>query len=100
MSTSFDKPVGKVIEQANIKQTLTVELQDHLNNIAMSQDRIDGLLDAVYGRIFGTNPTPAETIGEPVTAGTSLVSLNSQARDLSIKLNETGDKLTYLLNSL
>lgn len=79
MSTSFDKPVGKVIEQANIKQTLTVELQDHLNNISMSQDRIECLLDAVYGRIFGNNPTTAETIGEPIADGTSLVSLNRQA---------------------
>ena len=87
-------------DQAKVKQTLTDELQDHLNNISMSQDRIECLLDAVYGRIFGNNPTTAGSVGEPVADGTSLVSLNSQARDLSVKLNEMGDKLTYLLNSL
>lgn len=100
MSTSFDKPVGKVNDQSNIKQTLTDELQDHLNNISMSQDRIECLLDAVYCRIFGYNLTTGEIIGESVANGTSLVSLNRQARDLSVKLNERGDKLTYLLNSL
>ncbi len=89
-------------DQAKVKQTLTEELQDHLNNISMSQDRIECLLNAVYGRIFGNNPTTttAGTVGEPIADSTSLVSLNSQARDLSVKLNEMGDKLTYLLNSL
>lgn len=87
-------------DQAKVKQTLTDELQDHLNNISMSQDRIESLLNAVYGRIFGNNPITGETIGEPIADGTSLVSLNRQARDLSVKLNEMGDKLTYLLNSL
>lgn len=100
MSTSFAKSLTKVNDQSNIKQTLTDELQDHLNNISMSQDRIERLLDVVYDRIFGNNPTTGETIGEPIADGTSLVSLNRQARGLSVKLNEMGDKLTYLLNSL
>lgn len=87
-------------EQPKLKQTLTDELQDHLNNISMSQDRIEGLLDAVYNRIFGNTPETAKMADSPTTAGTSLVRLNNQAHDLSVKLNETGDKLTYLLNSL
>lgn len=87
-------------EQPKIKQTLTEELQDHLNNISMSQDRIEGLLDVVYDRIFGNRPETAKMVDSPATDGISLVSLNRQARDLSVKLNEMGDKLTYLLNSL
>ena len=87
-------------EQPKIKQTLTEELQDHLNNISMSQDRIEDLLDVVYDRIFGNRPETAKMADSPATDGTSLVSLNRQARDLSVKLNEMGDKLTYLLNSL
>lgn len=97
MSALFNESVLPVDQP---KQTLTSDLQDHLNNISMSQDRIEGLLDTVYARIFGNNPDTVKSETAPATDGTSLVSLNSQARDLSIKLRETGDKLAYLLSSL
>lgn len=89
-----------MIEQiAAPKQTLTDSLQDHLNNLAMSQDRIEGLLDNLSRRLYGGNGCGV-SVEEPVVYEKSLVSLNSQALDLSIKLNDLGDKLAYLVNDL
>lgn len=81
------------------KQTLTDELQDHLNNLSMSQDRIDGLLDNLARRVYG-NTGVNGSAEVPVSDTKSLASLNGQARDLALKLNELGDKLAYLVNNL
>lgn len=87
-------------DQAKVKQTLTDELQDHLNNISMSQDRIEGLLDNLEVRLYGHkgNDQSDETV--PDVSINCVASLNGQARAQAIKLNELGDKLAYLVNSL
>ena len=87
-------------EQPKLKQTLTDELQDHLNNLAMSQDRIECLIDNLSRIMYGGNGCGV-SVEEPVVADQkSLARLNNQAQDLSVKLNELGDKLAYLVNNL
>jgi uncharacterized coiled-coil protein SlyX len=82
------------------KQTMTDELQDHLNNLSMSKDRIEGLLDNLASRLYGRSVTANNVAETAVADQKSLASLNSQAMDLALKLNELGDKLAYLVNDL
>lgn len=91
-----------MIEQvAAPKQTLTDSLQDHLNNLSMSQDRIEDLIEKLARRLHGCGGVNAVECAETaVPDQKSLASLNSQAMDLALKLNELGDKLAYLVNDL
>lgn len=85
-------------EQDKVKPTLTLELKDHLNNISMSQDRIEGLIDVLELRLYGGGNCESEE--EPVSATATLAALNGRAKNLSIKLNKLGDKLTYIVDNL
>lgn len=92
MSTSFNDPI------AQPKPTLTLELQEHLNNIYMSQDRIEGLIAVLERRLYGSGNCESEE--EPVADTKNLAQLNSYAQNLSVKLNKLGDKLTYIVDNL
>lgn len=92
MSTSFNDPI------AQPKPTLTLELQEHLNNIYMSQDRIEGLIAVLERRLYGSGNCGTEE--EPVADTKNLAQLNSYAQNLSVKLNKLGDKLTYIVDNL
>lgn len=85
-------------EQNKVKPTLTLELQEHLNNIYMSQDRIEGLIAVLERRLYGGGNCESEE--EPVSAVTTLSALNGQAKNLSIQLNKLGDKLAYIVDNL
>lgn len=87
-------------DQAEVKQTLTDELQDHLNNISMSQDRLRSLIEYLAVRLYGHKGNDESDNPVPDVSINCVASLNIQARDQALKLNELGDKLTYLLNSL
>lgn len=94
MSTSFAESVAPVAQP-----TFTEELQDHLNNIELTKDRIAKLIDELGVRITGAE---CGTVGlnDRLSYGKSVSELNNHARDTSVALNELGDKLAYLVNSL
>lgn len=85
---------------AQPKQTLTDELQDHLNNISMSQDRIRSLIDNLAVRLYGHKGNDESDDPVPDVSINCVASLNAYARDQAIKLNELGDKLAHLVDNL
>lgn len=91
MSTSLNEPI--------VQLTLTDELQDNLNNIEISQDRIRVLINVLSARITGEDSN-CGSLRDPRTNGKSVAGLNSQARDLALDINELGDKLASIVNRL